>query len=59
MVELRTDLRGEMVELRADLRTDVAELRATVLRDDRSLFFGLIGVFAAYGAALVAAVRLR
>jgi hypothetical protein len=59
MVELRAELRGEMAGLRADLHTAMAELRATVLRDNRSLFFGLVGVFAAYGAALVTAVRLR
>jgi len=57
------ELRGEIGELRGELRGEIRELRGelhiTIARETRSLFFALVGVLAAYGAGLVAAVRLH
>jgi len=53
------ELRAEMGALRADIQGQLVDVRATVVRENRTLLFGLIGVFTAYGAALVAAVRLH
>ena len=59
MADIRTDLHTEMASLRTDLRTEMSGLRETVIRDNRWLLFGMVGVLIAYGAALVAAVRLH
>jgi len=46
------ELGGEIRELRG-------ERYITIARETRSLFFALVGVLAAYGAGLVAVVRLH
>ena len=53
------ELRGEIAGLRGELRGEMGALRADMIRDNRYMFFGLIGVFTAYAAGLVAVVRLH
>jgi hypothetical protein len=73
MAELRGDLRGEMADLRDQLRTGMAELShrddearvelhkgfGELRREVRSQLLGQMTLTVAYGAALVAAVRIH
>ena len=58
----KEDLRAELVLLRSDLRGDMQEMRAdlhsTITAQTRQVFFGLIGVVAAFGGLILTASRL-
>jgi hypothetical protein len=55
MYQQISGVRGEISGLRAEMHTEIGALR----RDSRSMFLGLLGIVAAYGAGLVAAVRVH
>jgi hypothetical protein len=57
--DVRLEIERELGGLRTEMHQGFSDLRHDIRLDRRSLFFGLIGVFSAYGAAIIAATRLR